>query len=172
MGRVSGLEISSLPKISPREEKLASQGVGPREARLFFPRVILRWNFHTWNPRSVQKLYSCKSQPSDEKYGNFSMAIAYLDSYRNSNFLAIFNLFQDVFLLLPKEIKKKLESWKARKVGCWNPKHILLSSWIRNSILYQSNQNFTLIHRSTFSFEGGFYSKRADAFVISSNRQT
>jgi hypothetical protein len=29
---------------------------------------------------------------------------------RNSNFPAIFNWFQDVFLLLPKEIKKKLES--------------------------------------------------------------
>jgi hypothetical protein len=31
-------------------------------------------------------LYSCKSQPSDERYRNFSMAIAYIDSYRNTHF--------------------------------------------------------------------------------------
>ena len=43
-------------------------------------------------------------------YGLFELKV------RNSNFLAIFNSF----LLLPKEVKKKLESLKARKVGCGN----------------------------------------------------
>ena len=37
MGQVSGMEISSPPKISQWEEKLASQG--PQEARFFFQRA-------------------------------------------------------------------------------------------------------------------------------------
>jgi hypothetical protein len=57
MGRVSP------PKISPRKRK-----------------ACLPWtNF------KVQKLYSCKSQQSDERYRNFSTAIAYIDSYRNTD---------------------------------------------------------------------------------------
>ena len=40
--------------------------------------LILRWSFHAWNPRPIRKLYSCKSQPNDERYRNFSMAISLL----------------------------------------------------------------------------------------------
>ena len=47
MVRVSGMEISSPPKISPREEKLA---VGPQEARLFFPRANFKVKFPYLKP--------------------------------------------------------------------------------------------------------------------------
>ena len=43
MGRVSGMEISSPPRISLREEKLAS--VGPWEARLFIPQTNFKVKF-------------------------------------------------------------------------------------------------------------------------------
>jgi len=46
MGRGSDMEISSPPKISPREEKSCfPRAVGPREARLFFTRVNFRVKF-------------------------------------------------------------------------------------------------------------------------------
>jgi hypothetical protein len=65
MGRVSRMEISSHPKISPQEEK---------------PSI----------PESHGPFGNCipvkPSQPSDERYRNFSMAIAYIDSYKNINF--------------------------------------------------------------------------------------
>ena len=46
MGQVSGMEISSPPKISSRKEKAClPRAVGPREARLFFPRANLKVKF-------------------------------------------------------------------------------------------------------------------------------
>ena len=60
--------------------------------------LISRWNFHTWNPQPIQKLYSCKSQPSDERYRNFSIAIEYIDSYRNIDFCPKFDLNKYFFI--------------------------------------------------------------------------
>ena len=37
MGRVSGMRISSPPKISPREKKLASQGPQAQRGKAFLP---------------------------------------------------------------------------------------------------------------------------------------
>ena len=64
MGQVSGMEISSPTKISPREEKLCLQKfLGPQEARLSFPWANFKVKFLNLKP--IQKLYSYKSQPSD-----------------------------------------------------------------------------------------------------------
>ena len=47
MGRVSGMEISSPPKISPQVEKLASLGPKAHGRQGFSShRLISRWNFH------------------------------------------------------------------------------------------------------------------------------
>ena len=57
MGLVSGMEISSPPKISPREEKLAlPRAVGPREARLFFPRANFKVKFPYLKPTAHSEI--------------------------------------------------------------------------------------------------------------------
>ena len=51
MGRVSGMEISSPPKISLREEKpCLPRAVGPREAKLFFPWANFKVKFPYLKP--------------------------------------------------------------------------------------------------------------------------
>jgi hypothetical protein len=71
----------SLPPKGHRPAQVAV--LGPRKARLFFPRANFKVKFPCLNPQPIRKLYSCKSQPSDLRYRNFSMAIACIDSYRN-----------------------------------------------------------------------------------------
>jgi len=79
MGRGSGIEIFSPPKISPREEKAWFQEQSAHRRQGFSSHgLILRWNFHTWNAWLIWKMYSCKSQPSNQRFRNLEMAITYL----------------------------------------------------------------------------------------------
>jgi hypothetical protein len=81
------MEISSPPKISPREEKACvPRAVGPWEARLFFTQANFKVKFPYLKRTAHSGLYSCKSQPSNQRCRNFSMAIEYIDSYRNMGF--------------------------------------------------------------------------------------
>jgi hypothetical protein len=56
MGRVSGLEISSPSKISPGRKACLPKAVGPREARLFFPRANFKVKFPYLKPTAHSEI--------------------------------------------------------------------------------------------------------------------